>query len=280
MRRASIVAVSVLALAGVSAHADEPRPEDTVGRWRGKATWKGCTVTGGPASTVEVTWKDGFFHASLGGVRDDLGDVTLSPQADGTTTGAEHDLEVVFKPGASGRMTLASAGGCTAVVTLARDGSGVAGCDRLLALADVESTCDAAGDARGEHLADARGKLGGWKKLRGKARKAASDACSKDADALTSSLVQQGCLPGAGGVGTGVPECDAYVAILQRYAQCGALPVEAKQSLQQAVIQMADAWKGLRDPGVAPEARKAAADACKQASDALRQAAVAQGCSL
>jgi hypothetical protein len=273
-----MLAVIVLAVASARARADEPKPEDTVGTWRGKAAWKGCTVTGGPQSTVEVTWKDGFFHAALAGVRDDLGDVTLSPQADGTTTGADHDLKVTFKPGATGRMTLASDGGCTATVTLARDTSGVAGCDRLLALADVESTCDAAGEARAEHLTLARGKLAGWKKLRGKARKTASDACSKDADALASSLVQQGCLPGAGGVCTGVPECDAYVAILQRYAQCGALPVEAKQSLQQAVMQMADAWKGLRDPSVAPEARKAAADACKQASDALRQAAQAQNC--
>lgn len=273
------LAIAVLLGVHGAALADEPKVEDTVGVWRGRSAWKGCTVTGAAQASVEVTWKDGLYHVALAGARDDLGEVTLAPQADGTTTGAKDDLKVVFKPGASARMTLTSDAGCTATLTLARDGSGIASCDRVLALASVESTCDAApNDTRGAHLADARGKLAGWKKLRGKPKAAAALACEKDSDALVSSLTQTGCLPAAGTGGTGVAECDAYVAVLQRYAQCNALPVDAKQALLQAVGQMTDAWKSLRDPSVAPEARKAAADACRQAADALRESAKAQGC--
>jgi hypothetical protein len=268
--RIAAICVCVCALAG-AARAGEPRPEDGVGTWRGRATWKGCTVAGAASASIDVTWKDGMFHAALAGARDDLGDVALVPRADGSAIGNHDDLTVTFKPGAPAKLTLTTAAGCNATMTLARDGAGIASCDRLLALATIESTCDA-GDA--SHVTDARGKLAGWKKLRGKARTAAGDQCTKDGDALADALDANGCYPKNGAIsGTGIAECDAYVAALQRFSQCNVLPVEAKQALQQAMSQMSTTWKSLSS-----EAKQAAADACKQGTEAIRTAATAQGC--
>ena len=156
-------------------------------------------------------------------------------------------------------------------MSLARDGAGIASCDRLLALATIESSCATTPVA---DLSDLRGKLGGWKKLRGKAKTAQADACTKDGDALADALDQNGCFPKGGAVaGTGIAECDQYMQALERFAQCNTVPVEAKQALQQAMSQMGSTWRSL-----SPEAKKAAADACKQGTDAIRTAAKAQGC--
>lgn len=279
MRLPALVTV-IVAWTAARAAADEPKPEDTVGTWRGKAIWKGCSVAGKGTVAVDVTFKDGVYQADLAGARDDLGTVSLVPRADGTAAGAANDLKVTWK---AGKLTLATEAGCAATMTLARDASGIASCDRWYALATIESTCDAAGDTRTAHLDDAKGKAATWKKAKGKARTAAGDQCTKDATDLSASLTQNGCLPAAGGAalgGTGVPECDAYIATIQRYAQCPKVPVEAKQAIQQAIGQMAQGWAMLRDPAVSADARKAAADACKQAVDALKQSAAAMGCPL
>ncbi len=281
MRILALALVLIATGAGI-AIAEPPRAEILVGTWRGRAAWKGCTVAGNAKITVGVTWKDGAYQIDLAGARDDLGTVALVPRDDGTAAGTRDDLEVTMKPGASAKITLATDAGCTATLTVARDGSGLAGCDRWMALATVESTCDAAGDARAAHLDDARGKLAGWKKLRGGKRKAADDACAKDAGELAAALGDNGCLPtvSAGGGLTGVPACDAYVGGVQRYAQCKNVPVEAKQALQQAITQMVEGWKMMREPGMPAEARKAAGDACKQALEALKQAATSVGCAI
>jgi hypothetical protein len=262
--------VGAFAFAGV-ARADEPRPEDGVGTWRGKASWKGCAVAGAAQVAVDVTWKDGVFHVALGGARDDLGDVALVGKSDGSAAGTRDDLTVTFKPGTPGKLALATDGGCAATMTFARDGSGIAPCDRLLALSTIESSCATTPTSDANDL---RGKLGAWKKLRGKAKATQADACGKDADALADALDQNGCFPKGGAVGgTGIAECDQYMQALQRFAQCNTVPVEAKQALQQAMSQMGNTWRSL-----SPEAKKAAADACKQGTDAIRSAAKAQGC--
>ena len=113
--RAKLAGALLLVIATAhGAAADEPRPEDTVGTWRGRAVWKGCSVAGNAQVVVAVTWQDGVFHADLAGARDDLGDVSLVPRADGTAAGTRDDLKVEMKPGAtgqSGKMTLASDAG-------------------------------------------------------------------------------------------------------------------------------------------------------------------------
>jgi hypothetical protein len=287
MRQAAgSVVVLVLAGLGVGvgrAWAGDPAVEDVVGTWRGRGAWKGCTVAGNAKVVIDVGWKDGAYQVALAGARDDLGAVSLLPQGDGTAIGSRDDLKVVMKAGAPARITLASEGGCTGTLTISRDTTGIAGCDALLALAAVESTCAAAGDSRGAHLDDARGKAAGWKKLRGKAKKAAADQCAADGATLAGALDGNGCLPrtfaiGAGG--TGVAACDAYVAGMQRFMMCKNLPIETKQAMQQTTAQMIESFKMMRDPGLPAEARQVAADACKQGLEAVRQSAAAMGCQI
>jgi hypothetical protein len=272
-------ATVVAARPPVGLAAGPPRPEDVVGTWRGTAAWKGCTVAGGRRAAVEVHYRAGGYPTDLAGVRDDLGTVTLAEGTGAALTGTLHDLTVTMTAGRRATMTLASAAGCTATLSLARDATGVGPCDRLLALADVASTCDAAGDDRAAALTRARARAAGWKKLRGARRRAAARTCRTDADQLAATLTTQTCLPGPGAPGSsGIPECDAYVTQIQRLAQCPQMPVAAKQAMQDAIAQTIQGWRGLGDAGVPAEARRAAAQACTQASQALRQAAASMGC--
>jgi hypothetical protein len=79
---------------------------------------------------------------------------------------------------------------------------------------------------------------------------------------------------------TGVAECDQYLSAFDRYMACPKIPQEAKDASKAGVAEMKEGWAMLRDPGVPPEAKKAAADACREAVSALRQSAKAMGCPL
>jgi hypothetical protein len=75
-----------------------------------------------------------------------------------------------------------------------------------------------------------------------------------------------------------VPECDAYVAVMEKYITCDKIPQASRDAARQGLDAMKSAWV---NPGAIPaDARKAMADACKQGSDAMRQAGIALGCSL
>jgi hypothetical protein len=79
---------------------------------------------------------------------------------------------------------------------------------------------------------------------------------------------------------TGIPDCDAYIALVTRYMQCDKIPQGARDAAKQGLDQMQAGWQQLKDPSMPAEARQAAANACKQATDALRQGASAMGCPL
>ena len=83
--------------------------------------------------------------------------------------------------------------------------------------------------------------------------------------------------PAAAG-GTGIAECDGYLATAEKFATCDKLPKEAKDAQMQALDAAKSGWASLKDPNVPAEAKKAAADACKQSDDALKQAWTAAGC--
>lgn len=77
---------------------------------------------------------------------------------------------------------------------------------------------------------------------------------------------------------TGMPACDDYLALVERYLNCDQFPQAARDSTRQATDQMRQAW---RDMAAMPaDVRRTAEDACKQASDAMRQAGSAMGCDL
>lgn len=75
---------------------------------------------------------------------------------------------------------------------------------------------------------------------------------------------------GGGGGSTGIPECDAYKAAVDKLASCDAIPEATRKQMKDAFDQAAGAWANLPAEGKA-----AAATACKTAADATTQAAAA-----
>lgn len=77
---------------------------------------------------------------------------------------------------------------------------------------------------------------------------------------------------------TGLAECDAYVAAMEKYLACDKVPQAARDGAKQGLDAMKSGWGDTA--GMPEEAKKAANDACKQAVDALKQGAEAMGCTL
>lgn len=77
---------------------------------------------------------------------------------------------------------------------------------------------------------------------------------------------------------TGMPACDEYLALVERYLQCSQFPQAARDSTRQATDQMRQAWADMAN--LPPDVRRTADDACRQATDAMRQAGQAMGCDL
>jgi hypothetical protein len=97
--------------------------------------------------------------------------------------------------------------------------------------------------------------------------------CSNASDAMVRRVSH-----GLSGVSTGIPACDRYVAAMDKFTQCPAVPQATKDATRQGIDQIKQSWQMLRDPSVPPEAKQAANDACLQAVDALKQAGAAMGC--
>jgi hypothetical protein len=70
--------------------------------------------------------------------------------------------------------------------------------------------------------------------------------------------------------------CAGYLAKMERFMTCDAVPQAARDGAKQGIDAMKQAWQGA---GTMPaEAQKAMADACKQAEDAIAQAMTSAGC--
>lgn len=75
---------------------------------------------------------------------------------------------------------------------------------------------------------------------------------------------------------TGVPECDAYVDAVRRFASCSKLPQATRDALEDSLQTMTQAWSG---PGTLdPSTQQMMADACTQGTDAMKQSARVMGC--
>jgi hypothetical protein len=83
---------------------------------------------------------------------------------------------------------------------------------------------------------------------------------------------------GGGAAATGLAECDAYVAAMEKYLACDKVPQAARDGAKQGLDAMKGSWGDTA--GMPEEAKKAANDACKQAVDALKQGASAMGCTI
>ncbi|MCA9679347.1 MAG: hypothetical protein H6708_17215 [Kofleriaceae bacterium] len=82
----------------------------------------------------------------------------------------------------------------------------------------------------------------------------------------------------AAGGGTGLPDCDAYVASMEKYMQCDKVPQAARDAAKQGMDAMKSGWGDMS--GMPDDAKKQANDACKQAVDAMKQGAQAMGCEI
>lgn len=79
---------------------------------------------------------------------------------------------------------------------------------------------------------------------------------------------------------TGVPECDSYLAVVEKYMACEKVPQAARDAQKQARDQMRSSWANWS--GLPEDSRKMAqanaATACSTALSSLKVAASASGC--
>ncbi len=78
--------------------------------------------------------------------------------------------------------------------------------------------------------------------------------------------------------GTGIPECDAYLAQVARYARCDMIPDAAIDAVRASGEAMRDVWREAVNPLASPDAQRLAVSICTQARDALVQSMAALGC--
>lgn len=75
---------------------------------------------------------------------------------------------------------------------------------------------------------------------------------------------------------SGIPECDEYIAVMEKYVMCDQIPSSMRDSTRDSIREMADAWRSMA--GMDDETRRMAGDACRQAVTSIRSAADSMGC--
>jgi hypothetical protein len=87
--------------------------------------------------------------------------------------------------------------------------------------------------------------------------------------------------PTAAATGTGVPECDEYVATFEKLAKCDKLG-PAADGMKQGFEATKSAWASwaTMDDATRKAAQAAAGPGCKAGSDGLKQTATSMGCTL
>jgi hypothetical protein len=83
--------------------------------------------------------------------------------------------------------------------------------------------------------------------------------------------------PTTGG-SSGLADCDAYVALMDKYLSCDKVPQATRDGAKTSLDAMKSGWANAA--GLPDDAKKSTNDACKQAADGLKQAATALGCTL
>jgi hypothetical protein len=77
---------------------------------------------------------------------------------------------------------------------------------------------------------------------------------------------------------SGIPECDEYIALMERYVMCDQIPHSMRDSTRDSIRDMTEAWKSMA--GMDAETRRMAGDACRQAVTSIRDAASSMGCKI
>jgi len=111
-------------------------------------------------------------------------------------------------------------------------------------------------------------------------QKEAADATATTETTATTAMTETTATTVAAAETTGVPECDAYLAAVDKYMACEKVPQAARDAQKQARDQMRSGWASWS--GLPEDSRKMAqanaATACTTALSSLKMAASASGC--
>lgn len=274
MKRALVLLVVLFLPA--RAFADESA-ERWVGTWSGKVTAKGCTDAPKKVALDVTVTSQGGLRSNGDVLVEGFGDLDWA--ADGKALKVDREgLDATLVPsGKKAKLTLTTDGGCKIKGTLARATSGIAQCDQARALATIKSQCQSLDSAtRGDALAGVDHDWKSWSKLKGKKKKAQALACAEQVTTLQSDVSM--CVASSSWSASGIPWCDEYIRMVERYMRCDKIPQQARDGVKQGIDAMKQSWGDFTN--LPEEAKRATDDACKQAVDALKQGATAMGCTL
>jgi hypothetical protein len=263
MRWSSLAVAGLLAL---TADAGADRPVETwVGTWTGKATWTECSAAGGEELTLAIRWQDGALHLDGAALYDGLGELVPEQREGDVLVHQTEDLTIELKPGKKGkpaRIALTTAAQCRMSAKLTRDGTGIAACDELVALADAATGCQVALDD------DPADELEAWRALTGKkARKKAGAACAARAGELRERLVAHDCVPPEDDPGD-LPACREVWTLANKILRCDRLPAEAKQ---RTIAGTAELRRSLRSVAGKQGVDEVAAAQCAEVAKLYRE---------
>ena len=241
-----MIVISLLAGAAV-AGPPAPAPAtwaDWVGDWSGKLRWTGCTTSGAATAKLPIDAVDGAMSidlapagaalASFGLVEDDHG--WAAQQAD-VSVGLARRGDAV-------ELAVRFDSGCALTASLQRATTGLAACDRLAALARIESKCTKLAAAPLEDPTALARERDGWRKARGGARGTLGEQCALRASRVETELVDAGCAPHADPlIGVRAQSCLALAQVASKLLRCARFPRDAAQVMLQlaAAAETADA---------------------------------------
>lgn len=265
MRRVVVAAVIVLGLAPEGRAGRDV--ETWVGTWTGTATWKDCTVEGASDLEVEVGWHDGALWIDGAAIYEGLGEVAPEVRKGGALVHEVDGLTVrLERKKGKALLTLKTAAKCSMSAKLARDGTGLAACDDLIALARVATSCPLEVDD------DPSDEVEGWRALAkagAKKRKRALARCASRADALRERLVAHDCVPPEDDP-VDLAECREVWRVAQKLMRCGHVPVEFKQS---TIERMSELRRSLRSLAGREGGKELAVTYCQESATLLRETA-------
>ncbi len=274
MRVAIAIVVGLLggvALADKSANDQPTLAETWVGTWTGDAKWTGCSLEGDETITLAIHSLGGNLTSDGDAVWPGLGAIVWGAGG-GKLAMVRDGLDLSLTPGKKSTVKLAmkTEAGCAVSATLSRGTSGMPSCDSVRALATVKSTCDSLDEAtRDDDLEDVDDAWKGWKKLKGKKKKAQAKACTKQLPQLRADVAS--CAPGGGTVivtPTSNATCDDLMRGLDAFLACPSIDQNMRDQLKTAIDQIKQMGGMLTD------------DLCQQIYPQMQQGAAALGCSI
>jgi hypothetical protein len=105
----------------------------------------------------------------------------------------------------------------------------------------------------------------------------ACSACNKKDEA---SAAEPSAATGSSATSSGIPECDAYLAAVEKYMSCDKIPQATRDATKQGFESTKQSWAALKGSDVPEATKQAVVSGCKQGLDGMAQAAKAMGCEI